>query len=338
MGNEVFYIVAAVIGSFLCAFCFVSTFVERKERLRAVRLANGIATGEGKLQGAGLQAAGLQSAALQSTDLQSVNLQGEGFFRSGFDGKIITYAQTLTLMISSGMTKPFAKTSKRAANWFSKHAKTAGIVEDISLQAFLETRLRLGFIGALTGALIGVVFSTEMAFLLALTGGFLGYKALMWAISQQERRRSEELERHLSEMLEVIALGLRSGLSFDRSLQLYTQHFSTLLSHSCALAQKQWSFGLKTREEALRNLAESYNSVLFGRVVENLIRSLRFGSALAQSLESAAAEARCAYRTQKQEQVAKAPVKMMLPTGALMLPAMLILVIGPVLLELAGGF
>ena len=35
---------------------------------------------------------------------------------------------------------------------------------------------------------------------------------------------------------------------------------------------------------------------------------------------------------------AKAPVKMMVPTGVLILPAMLMLVLGPVLLELAGGF
>ena len=45
-----------------------------------------------------------------------------------------------------------------------------------------------------------------------------------------------------------------------------------------------------------------------------------------------------AYRARRQEQVAKAPVKMMVPTGTLILPAMLIMVLGPVLLEMAGGF
>ena len=34
----------------------------------------------------------------------------------------------------------------------------------------------------------------------------------------------------------------------------------------------------------------------------------------------------------------KAPVKMMLPVGALILPSMLILVLGPVLLGMVGGF
>ena len=44
------------------------------------------------------------------------------------------------------------------------------------------------------------------------------------------------------------------------------------------------------------------------------------------------------YKARRQEAVAKAPVKMMVPTGVLILPAMLMLVLGPVLLELAGGF
>ena len=69
-----------------------------------------------------------------------------------------------------------------------------------------------------------------------------------------------------------------------------------------------------------------------------MIRSLHFGTSLAESLESAAQEARGDYKAKREEQVAKAPVKMMLPTGTLILPAMLLLVLGPVLLELMEGF
>ena len=47
-----------------------------------------------------------------------------------------------------------------------------------------------------------------------------------------------------------------------------------------------------------------------------------------------AQEARREYRALQQEKVAKAPVKMLLPTGALILPAMLLLVMGPIVLDL----
>ena len=93
-----------------------------------------------------------------------------------------------------------------------------------------------------------------------------------------------------------------------------------------------------TREESLTRFARSYDSDQLGRVVDGILRSLKLGTSLTGVLEDAAAQARTSYHAALEERIAKAPVKMMLPTGALILPAMLLMVIGPVLLELAGGF
>ncbi|MEG1561572.1 MAG: type II secretion system protein, partial [Raoultibacter sp.] len=64
----------------------------------------------------------------------------------------------------------------------------------------------------------------------------------------------------------------------------------------------------------------------------------RFGSSLAQSLEVTSVEARAVHKARREEAVAKAPIKMMIPTGTLILPAMLLLVLGPVLLDMMQGF
>ena len=96
--------------------------------------------------------------------------------------------------------------------------------------------------------------------------------------------------------------------------------------------------GLVTREEALAELAASYDCAQLVRVVNSIVRSLRFGAPLTEALEDAAVQSRAEYRAALEERVAKAPVKMMLPTGTLILPAMLLLVMGPILLELAAGF
>ena len=72
-------------------------------------------------------------------------------------------------------------------------------------------------------------------------------------------------------------------------------------------------------------------------VITAIIRSLRFGTSLGEVLEQSAEQARAARKAQVEERVAKAPVKMMIPTGTLILPAMLLLVLGPVLLELMEG-
>ncbi|MFR1637839.1 MAG: type II secretion system F family protein [Eggerthellaceae bacterium] len=162
-----------------------------------------------------------------------------------------------------------------------------------------------------------------------------GAAAMPRAVKQAQRERADG--EAIFGMLEVVALGLRSGLSFDRSFGLYGAHFDSEFAGACAQALRAWSSGLATREESLRDLASSYDSALFARVVEGAVRALRFGSSLAEGFESAAVEARAVHRAHVEERVAKAPVKMMVPTGALILPAMLLLVLGPVLLELMEG-
>ena len=91
------------------------------------------------------------------------------------------------------------------------------------------------------------------------------------------------------------------------------------------------------RDEALRKVASTYDSTILSRTFETVIRSIRYGTSMVESMESDASEAREAYQAAREEKVAKAPVKMLIPTGVLILPAMLILVLGPVLLELMGS-
>ncbi len=258
---------------------------------------------------------------------------------AGGEPRLVRYAAGLSQRLAFGATDSLAGRLRllRARRWFSRHAKQAGLERVVSAEGFCEAAVRLTCAGVLVGALVGAVLSTELAVLGALAGAAAGALAMPRAVKRARRMRADGLERDLSEMLEVVALGLRSGLSFDRGFALYGSHFASELARACAAAQRTWSLGLTNREDALRDLAASYDSPLFARVVEGMVRSLRFGSSLAEGLESAAAEARAVHRAQVEEQVAKAPVKMMVPTGTLILPAMLLLVLGPVLLELMEG-
>ena len=217
-------------------------------------------------------------------------------------------------------------------------ATAAGLSGQLGPAGYREARVRIGLALAAAGALAGSVFSTELAVLLACAGVGAGLASVRWSLRTLKAERLAALERDLPEMLEVVALGLRSGLAFDRSFALYHTHFDTAFACECASAQRRWSLGLASREEALRELASCYDSPLLRRSVDAAVRSLRFGTSLAEAFESQAGEARAVRKARREEQVAKAPVKMMVPTGALILPAMLLLVLGPVLLELMEGF
>ena len=251
---------------------------------------------------------------------------------SGAGSWSLRYCESLTRRLLMGTTEPIVSSVKgkragrtRAGMRFKEQAVLAGCSKNVTVSAFCEARARLGLAGVLTGAL-------------ALIGGIAGASAPGRAVKAAKRERTACAERHLSEMLEVVALGLRSGLTFDRSFALYGSHFDNAFALSCAKAYRCWALGLMTRDEALGDLSRSYECDQLARVVDSIVRSLRFGASLAGVLEDAAAQSRAAYQAALGERVAKAPVKMMLPTGTLILPAMLLLVLGPVLLEMAGGF
>ena len=153
-------------------------------------------------------------------------------------------------------------------------------------------------------------------------------------LSQRQRTKERlEIQRHIPEMVDAVALGMRAGLSFESAFELYCERFDDVLSRKCRRAHACWESGLVSRDAALRALAEEVDVPVMTRFVGNVIRCLRYGSPMSRVFESVASEARSCYRSQMEEVVAKAPVKMLMPTAGLILPAMLIVVMGPVLLE-----
>jgi tight adherence protein C len=151
---------------------------------------------------------------------------------------------------------------------------------------------------------------------------------------REEERRRLSYERDLPALLEVVALGMQAGMGFDQAFALYTERFETPLAHCCRESLDIWQNGLMSRDEGMRQLAQRVATPSFKHFSSSVLRALRFGAPMTQLLLDLAREARKEYRAERQEQVAKAPVKMLLPTGALILPAMLLLVMGPIVLDL----
>ena len=185
------------------------------------------------------------------------------------------------------------------------HAGIAGIATQTGARV---ARMQLAAIGVGAGAIAGCLFSAEFGAVLGIAGACIGFISVPAVLRSAAAARNAEMERHLSEMLEVVVMGLGSGLSFSRSFALYPRYFRNVLADSMS------------------------------RVVGSMVRSLRFGTSIAESLEAVAIEARETHRARLEERVAKAAVKMMLPVGTLILPAMLLMVLGPVMLELVEGF
>lgn len=151
------------------------------------------------------------------------------------------------------------------------------------------------------------------------------------------RRRRKELlracEMQLDTMADVLSMGARAGLSFDASLSLYCAKFDGALARQMHDAQLKWETGLATRERALGDCASDLGSSQLQRLVDTVLQALQKGAPLADALAKLAVDLRTQRHNAMARKVEKAPVKMLIPTGTCILPAMLILVMGPMLIQ-----
>ena len=154
---------------------------------------------------------------------------------------------------------------------------------------------------------------------------------------RQKKQDLDEISRELPNMIDMITLSVSAGLSFDRSLQSYADQSDTVLARAFGQALIYWQTGLKLRSAALDDVASQLESEQVNRFVASIQQSLSMGTALVYALESQGGEARAARKAHIETQIAKTPVKMLLPMAACILPSMLLLLLGPVVLDIIEG-
>ncbi|MCL2631555.1 MAG: type II secretion system F family protein [Coriobacteriia bacterium] len=141
-------------------------------------------------------------------------------------------------------------------------------------------------------------------------------------------------DSELAMLIDITNLGMRAGMSFDQAFELSLRHFPGELATLCQAKLDIWQRGLISRDQGLHDLEEQVQTVLFSRFVALVLRALRYGAPMTVLLAALSEDARREIKAMREEEVAKAPVKMLIPTGALILPAMLLLVLGPIMLDM----
>lgn len=135
----------------------------------------------------------------------------------------------------------------------------------------------------------------------------------------------------VSEMIDIVRLGLSAGLSFDAAVGMYCDGRSGGLSTRLAQARVSWQSGLATREEELQAVAHETGLRALEVFAVAVSQALELGAPLSETLEGQSREIRAAHRAEVERQIERAPVKLLIPTGTLILPALLLSILGPLL-------
>lgn len=219
----------------------------------------------------------------------------------------------------------------------AESSRSAGLDERFPGDRLLKTKI---VCAELVTVAIGVflIGSPLLEAVICLIGGaVVGFRFPSWAIRRSAAKRIARCVADLPEMIDMIAMGSEAGLSFDGASALYCERYDGPLGREMERVASMCRAGSMSREQALLDLADRLKCEPVGRFVSGTTQSLKLGAPLADMLSTQADDARRAYRAQLEEQIAKAPVKMLIPMGTLILPAMLLLVLGPVVVSMSSG-
>lgn len=167
--------------------------------------------------------------------------------------------------------------------------------------------------------------------------GAVGWMAPLILVKGRGRRRLDEIDRQLADLIELLVVTVEAGLGFVASLRLATARMSGALGDELKLMLQEQTLGLDSGE-ALANLLERADTPSMRSFVRTVDQGQRLGVSVGQMMRGLAGEMRRRRRQAVEERAQRAPVKILFPLIFCIFPALLLVALYPAVHELAGAF
>jgi len=146
-------------------------------------------------------------------------------------------------------------------------------------------------------------------------------------------KRQAEIIRHMPFCVDMLALCVEAGLDFIAAMSKVVQKARpSPLTEEFDILMKEIVIGA-SRAEALRNMSYRVNLINISSFCATLIAADSVGASVGPILKSLSAEIRQKKSSNVEKAAATAATKILFPTIFLIVPAVLIIIGGPLLLE-----
>ena len=221
-----------------------------------------------------------------------------------------------------------------------RHLRAAGYYT-APVERFLGYRAL--FAGTLSLSIGWIIASaslpTFLKLVIVLYGGVLAWMGPMIILKGRGRRRLEEVDRQLPDLIELLVVTVEAGLGFSASLRMATRRIEGALGDELRLAVQEQQLGVDLRE-SMQNMLMRADSPAMRSFVRALDQGQSMGVSVGTIMRNLAVEMRKRRRQNIEERAQKAPIKMLFPLIFVIFPAMLLLLGYPVvrgLLQAFGG-
>jgi tight adherence protein C len=155
-------------------------------------------------------------------------------------------------------------------------------------------------------------------------------------LSRGQKRR-EEIQRALPDTLDQMTIAVEAGLGFEAAMAHVARNGTGALAEELIRTLQDIQVG-QPRREAYRALAERSPEPDLRRFLRAVIQAEQHGVSVARVLTTQAQEMRVKRRQRAEEKAMKIPVKVVFPLILTILPVLIIVVIGPGVINIIDAF
>ncbi|HKY97844.1 MAG TPA: type II secretion system F family protein [Gemmatimonadaceae bacterium] len=192
--------------------------------------------------------------------------------------------------------------------------------------------------------LIAFIFIPKTSFLKVLVGvGAVAMGGLLlppFALLRLEARRQERIKRSLPDALDLLVVCVEAGISLDAAILRVAKDLMIVhpeLAGELLVVSRKTNAGM-TREDALRGLWDRTGVDEVRALVASLLQSEKWGSSSSRVLRVSSETLRRKRRQTAERKAATAPLKMIVPMAIFIFPALFVVILGPAVIQIIGGF
>lgn len=165
--------------------------------------------------------------------------------------------------------------------------------------------------------------------------GLIGPRAILDRLAT---RRRDAVRRSLPDCLDLMVVCVEAGVSLDAAMLRVARDMELahpILSHELLIVNRKMNAGL-TRDQAVNGLWTRTGVEELRGLTSSIIQSERLGTSIARVLRVNAETLRRKRRQHAEKKAAEAALKMIIPLGLFMLPALFAMILGPAALKAAS--
>lgn len=216
---------------------------------------------------------------------------------------------------------------------YDKDLQSLGLERVVSVDQLIALKLTLFFIMSVYGLMVWRAMPFFFAAPLFLVGWFY---VDVWLKDRIATRR-RQIKIRLPFLLDMLTLSVEAGLEFTAAVaKIASKMEPSPLRDELAVFLRQMQLGM-SRKEALRALSDRANVQQVNSMVAALIQAAEMGSSIGGALRTQSEIMSAERFVDAEKKGGEATQKMLLPMVIFIIPSVMIIIIGPLLVNFVNG-